>query len=236
MDCEGMEPRCLRPGETWTATPSCGAVDWCGKCSCPSMPQLPSGAGSACQNDWECQALSADLLCGPENVCARCGEDADCPSAAPRCSAPSELTWLGNPASYRGCVQCATHDDCGDPTPACDTSLSDDGQSWGRCVECAAGVPCAKGTCMRGMCVPQCTEDLQCGDDGLRHCSALNRCEPTPCATDADCGALGVCGQVGCERQACANDSACGQGHACVQGECFADGGSCVDTYQLPVP
>lgn len=236
-DCEGMEPRCLRPGETYTPPPNCGAIGWCGECECPAQPQFPVELGSACQRDADCQGQSPNLLCSPEGVCTMCGEDADCAGSTPRCSTPVTLNpWGALPIDLRRCVQCGSHSDCGGLTPACDTTPAEDGWPQGRCVECAADVPCASGVCQQGMCVPECSDDAQCGEDGLQHCSSANRCEPTPCGSDAECGALGLCSDGRCERRACTDDSTCGPGHACVQGECFAAGGSCVDTYVLPVP
>src|SRR4051812_18141969 len=67
--------QCLSPGQ---ATPSggCGALGWCGQCSCGPMPQTPLGNGMTCKADADCPApvagTSTASVCDPSRqVCTQ---------------------------------------------------------------------------------------------------------------------------------------------------------------------
>lgn len=80
---------------------------------------------------------------------------------------------------------------------------------------CSDAVPCERGVCSGGHCVPQCTLDLDCAEGEV---CRDDSCVPAPqCAADTDCAAGFFCEDTQCR---CAGDSACALNEACIEGGC----------------
>ncbi|HVY25321.1 MAG TPA: hypothetical protein VHB79_02175 [Polyangiaceae bacterium] len=210
--------QCLAPGQ---ATPpvGCGAVGWCGQCSCGPQPQLPLGNGMSCTQSIDCPAASPKAstasLCDM-GVCTQCITSADCPATAPACGmVRSNITQL-----FRMCLECQVDSDC--PATSAHCSLSG---GLGHCVTCASDKDCQFGICSSGGCVPGCSAQSPCPSP-LTRCGATQRCEALPCDNDAACPHNAVCKQGACARRSCAQDRDCDTG-GCVNGLCYETLGTC---------
>jgi hypothetical protein len=134
------------------------------------------GAGYACRQDHECQALctgNADCagtpnrpLCNvPTGACVECLAAADCAQGTPVC----------NPTNHQ-CVGCAANTDCPVTAPICSTT--------GQCEQCTVNADCpADGG--RRVCRPvagvrtcvECANNADCTNAALPNCNNQGVCQ-----------------------------------------------------------
>jgi hypothetical protein len=225
---------CVPPGATPAPDTGCGALSWCGQCSCPPEPQVPYGTYNTCTTDDDCLSADADAgvtmhyasHCDSSGQCVECSTDVDCPTGFPRCGqVPGNL---GNGAPL--CQECNVASDCPSDRPFCAlTSGFGGGTLYGECKQCQATTDCEVGVCSGGTCVAECSDAAPC-QSPLSECGAAGRCVPKSCTVAGDCPEQTVCNNGACELKACAADSEC-PGGACVNGTCHTGVGMCYFHY-----
>ena len=200
----------------------CGAVQWCGQCSCPPMPIAPYGNGASCSADMKCPAPGAAdagaevaSICN-NGTCTECATTADCPAARPACASVGGSFGQG----FRACTECASDADCGAAKPHCVLAPG----VGGSCQLCSTTRDCASGVCSQNACVPGCDAQHPCTDPVTR-CSAAQRCEAIPCSGSSACPLNMQCAAGYCARSACSSDADC-EGY-CVNKECQEKLGIC---------
>jgi hypothetical protein len=159
--------------------------------------------GPICVDDTECgsaQVCLASGVCGPRPQCAR---DTDCASGfvcgQGRCQCLDDSVCAANQACLSGtCTtrpRCTADADCLGTGGRCEVTQ---GLCLPACVvpqDCAptldSRLAFALYTCVQGTCTRRCTQDLQCGGQGLICQNGL--CTKADCATRADCPAGQLC-------------------------------------------
>lgn len=233
-DCDAANyERCLAPGETFHFT--CGAIDWCGQCTCGPQPILPDGSGTVCSTETDCPESTAQLdgrvasVCDDDlGSCQECAEDSDCSEERPYCALEE---WSGT----RQCFECKTEDDCSGESPVCNLIAPVGGTARaGSCVECVTTADCSEGICQSdNVCYDQCQTDEDCASFEFTACQD-KRCAPTSCSRDADCPSNAECTTLGCQRKQCTADDDCDAGAFCVNTRCYDQEGTCEEELAVP--
>ena len=145
--------------------------------------------------------VSADALVSGGGACAN---DDDC-----------GVTSVCTPPVVGTCTSeaCTNASDCSLASATCS------GAALGVCKPdtCSASNPCAKGSCVTGLC--QCTKDSHCGPG--QTCTA-GACSAATCTRDNECGKSRVCSGAagGTCLKTCTKDTDCGGSTKCITGVC----------------
>jgi len=214
---------CLSPGQRAPAD-GCGAIDWCGQCGCGPQPLPPLGDGKPCQDSSDCPAAMLGVetasICD-NGRCTECASSTDCPVGAPACG----VVQFPLTPYFKQCQECTVDLDCPTAKPYCAVDATNG--LIGKCAVCASADDCPKGLCVRGSCVPECSQDQDCGP--LMKCSAEQRCEALTCQDNAQCPPETDClkGPGLCGPRSCAIDAQCDAGARCVNSFCYESLGTC---------
>ncbi len=181
------------------------------------------GEGDLCVEEPSLGAKFCGRACGVNEDCARGSECVEKGGALQCWPAPNPLTpaETATCASFKGCTPdalgaCESDADCGLADQKCDSAR-------GQCVAieqaCPFGTACDP---RHKICVAQCIQDSDCGDERLR---CVNRvCEPiSVCATDSECPITQVCSVQPGEATGqcipvCQSNDQCPVGQVCRQG------------------
>jgi hypothetical protein len=170
------------------------------------------------------------------------------PSASPQGSADANGGSGDDGGAASAAGACASHSDCtsgqfcsasGLPSISCYAfALSQDGS-----IPCSLDSECAAvgasyicgptstvdyNPCLRGTCVPGCSDTLAC-KEGEQCNTGTHRCFVPPCAAASDCGADSFCNAGVCTPKPCSTASDCaGQ---CFNGGCYTRLGICVPQF-----
>ncbi|MFO0596046.1 MAG: carboxypeptidase-like regulatory domain-containing protein [Myxococcaceae bacterium] len=212
--------------------------------ACPPINSTPCNDDSQCRADQRCRRGAcgpiclADTDCGTDQVClgnGTCGARPECTStndcaagfvcSQGRCQCEDDSACAANQQCMSG--QCQTRPRC--------TADADCLGTGGRCEVtqglclpvCVMPTDCAPTldprvafaiyTCVQGTCTRRCTQDLQCGGQGLICVNGL--CQKAPCAQLSDCPAGQYCTSSvfgRCEPyQVCQQNTECPRNYEC---------------------
>jgi len=174
---------CYAPYSTAVASgaPTCLYINrqWCGQCSCPTMP-------ASCTQNSECTVehpFCEAVLGGGLSACSECVADTDCPAAHPHC-----INDVGIPRTCRQCTSTSecTEGACSSSDHTCHPQCQTDADCQDPALTCTSAKRCE---------FRACPATASCPD--FSTCTSASTCQRKTCTSDSDC-AGGYCVNGAC--------------------------------------